>query len=77
MKEYNKTLVYEDKSLAKQIEEYLIARRQLDEKKMIKQIESKYGVKLSQLRNQDMEDFLDQQAEEMEHDAKLQQGEGE
>jgi hypothetical protein len=77
MKEYNKTLVYEDKSLAKQIEEYLIARRQLDEKKMIKQIESKYGVKLSQLRNQDMEDFLDQQAEEMEHDAKLQQGEEE
>lgn len=77
MKEYNKTLVYEDKSLAKQIEEYLIARKQLDENKMIKQIESKYGVKLSQLRNQDMEDFLDQQAEEMEHDAKLQQGEEE
>lgn len=57
LKEYNKTLIYEDKSLAQEIEKYLQEKRIRDEMKKDKKEAEKRGQMHVQLKDKDFIDF--------------------
>lgn len=57
LKEYNKTLIYEDKSLAQQIEKYLKDKKIREEMKKDKEEAEKKGKKFVELKDKDFSDF--------------------
>lgn len=68
LKDYNKALVYEDKSLARQIEDYLTMRKQLDEKKREKEYLKQNNLEYIPVTDKDISDFNNYIQEQKEDD---------
>lgn len=74
LKEYNKTLIYEDKSLAQQIEKYLQEKRIREEMRRDRKQAEKKGQKYVELSDQDFTDFKNKISEmKQEDDARTDQ----
>lgn len=69
MKEYNKSLVYEDSALSRQIEDYLRNRESADAKKRDEEEAKKKGIKTVLVEDEDHVDFKEFQEKQKEIDA--------
>ena len=69
LKTYNKTLIYEDKSLAQEIEEYLKKREIQEQQKKDKEEAKKRGLDAVEISDDDFKDFKDSIEEQKEIDA--------
>ena len=68
LKEYNKNLIYEDKALAQEIEDYLKNREIADQMKRDREEARKRGLEKLELTDQDYIDFQNQIEEARERD---------
>lgn len=73
LKQYNKSLIYEDTALARQIEDYLKKREVLDQQKRDKELNKKLGIKEEdiQLTDQDHIDYMEYEKELIDADSAL------
>ena len=77
LKEYNKSLIYEDKSLAEEIENYLKNKQIADEMKREREAAKSKGLDQVELDDEDYLEFQEALAEDREHDAELSAGDEE
>lgn len=75
LKDYNKTLIYEDKSLATQIEDYLKKKQISEERKKDKEEAKKQGLEQRELTNEDYEDYYNSISDNQEKDYQIYNGE--
>jgi hypothetical protein len=71
LKAYNKSLIYEDKSLAQEIEKYLQEKRIAEEMKKDKKDASNKGLEVVELEDNDFVDFKDFTSDLKEQDEAL------
>ena len=77
LKSYNKSLIYEDKSLAQEIEQYLKKREALDQIKRDKEEAKAKGLDYVEINDKDFEQDFERIAKEKEQDRLLYEGEEE
>ena len=77
LKEYNKSLIYEDKSLAEEIENYLKNKQIADDMKREREAAKAKGLDQVELDDEDYLEFQEALAEDREHDAELSAGDEE
>jgi len=59
LKGYNRALIYEDPSIARQIENYIKRRKQLDEENAVAEKAAKQGINLDEISAQSVESKLE------------------
>ena len=69
LKRYNKTLIYEDKSLAEEIEQYLKNRQIMEDMKRDKELAKEKGLDYLEIDDKDYEEFREAIIEDQEEDA--------
>ena len=69
LKEYNKTLIYQDTALANQVEDYLKKREILEQQKKDKELAKSQGFDEYQLTDDDLADYEEAQRQLKEQDA--------
>ena len=74
LKEYNRTLIYEDKSLAEEIEQYLKNKEIADSMKRDRENARAQGLDSVELNDDDYKEFRDAIASDMEQDRQLEEG---
>ena len=73
LKNYNKSLIYEDKSLAQQIEKYLQDRRNMEKMRADKEQAQQEGSDVVQLQDDDYVEFKESHDNMIQHDQALDQ----
>ena len=76
LKEYTRSLIYEDKALAQEIEKYLQDKRIADEMKRDKEAARSQGSSVVELSDEDLIDYKNSIAAMKEQDAQLDAQEG-
>lgn len=71
LKEYNRSLIYEDTALARQIEDYLKKRQYIDSHKQDLEEAKRKGISNVQITDDDLKDYRDQIEQQKEEDKKL------
>lgn len=71
LKDYNKSLIYEDKALAREIEEYIKNKQTAEQMKRDRIEAEKIGLEKLELKDEDYEDFRQTIEEDIEHDSLL------
>jgi len=71
LKRYNKSLIYEDKSLAQEIEQYLKNKEAAEQMKRDRQEANALGLENVELKDEDFEDFKNTLAEDADIDASI------
>ena len=71
LKDYNKSLIYEDKSLAQQIEQYLQDRRNMEQMRLDRQIAQQEGLDIVELQDDDYINFKEDHENMIQHDQAL------
>lgn len=74
LKEYNRSLIYEDKSLAEEIEQYLKNRENAENMKRDREEAKQQGLSRPELNDQDYIDFRNAIEEEKELDERIKMG---
>lgn len=77
LKEYTRSLIYDDKSLAQQIENYIKQRENADAMKKDREEAKEKGYNQIELKDRDYQTYFDNIAKEKENDEKIYIGEDE